>query len=208
VVQAQSGLTWAILCACPVRAAGFRSPDHGRSPRSSSLSRLDLELFVLMDNKTIATIFYETADLMEVAAEDSFSHTFLSAAPLKRWRPCRSRSRRFIRMKRRCWPFPGSARAWPDTSVKSLPRGKLSTHEQLLKKYQPAMLELLKISGLGAEDHCADLGQLSTSATWKASTSWPVKASCAPCPRLSEKSEQKIIKAIESYRHMTGRFSD
>src|SRR5882672_5187500 len=47
-------------------------PRSRRFPRSSSLSRLHLELLLPMDNKTIATIFYETADLMEVASEDSF----------------------------------------------------------------------------------------------------------------------------------------
>src|SRR5215471_2691101 len=84
-------------------------------------------------------------------------------------------------------------------------QGKLSQPEELLQKYRPSMLELLKIQGLGPKtialiwdafqicdvDGVAKLAQ---------------EGKLRELPRLSEKSEQKILKAIESYRQVTGRF--
>ena len=84
-------------------------------------------------------------------------------------------------------------------------RGKLEMHEQMLKKYRPSMLDLLKISGLGPK---------TIALIWDAFQVCDVEGvaklaqegKLRTLPRLSAKSEQKILKAIESYRQLTGRF--
>jgi DNA polymerase (family 10) len=83
--------------------------------------------------------------------------------------------------------------------------GKLSSHQELLQKYRPSMLELLKIQGLGPKTiallwsafQVSDLAGVEKLAR---------EGKLRELPRLSEKSEQKILKAIEDYRRISGRF--
>src|SRR4029077_5051107 len=83
--------------------------------------------------------------------------------------------------------------------------GKLAVHEEMLKKFHPSMLQLLKISGLGPK---------TIALIWDAFKVCDVdgvaklasEGKLRTLPRLSEKSEQKILKSIESYRQLTGRF--
>src|SRR5215831_791474 len=101
--------------------------------------------------------------------------------------------------------IPGIGKSMAANIREIFTRGKLTQHEELLQKYRPSMLELLKIQGLGPKtialiwdafqicdvDGVAKLAQ---------------EGKLRELPRLSEKSEQKILKAIESYRQVTGRF--
>ena len=83
--------------------------------------------------------------------------------------------------------------------------GKLQLHQELLLKYQPSMLELLKIQGLGPKTialiwsafQVSDLAGVEKLAK---------EGKLQTLPRMSEKSEQKILKAIEDYRRISGRF--
>ena len=83
--------------------------------------------------------------------------------------------------------------------------GKLPLHEELLKKYHPSMLDLLKIQGMGPKTialiwdafHVCDVDSVAKLAR---------EGKLRELPRLSEKSEQKILRAIENYRQITGRF--
>src|SRR5664280_851285 len=83
--------------------------------------------------------------------------------------------------------------------------GKLGPHQELLVKYRPSMLELLKIQGLGPKTiallwsafQVSDLVGVEKLAR---------EGKLRELPRLSEKSEQKILKAIEDYRRISGRF--
>src|SRR5947209_2628754 len=83
--------------------------------------------------------------------------------------------------------------------------GKLRLHTELLTQFRPSMLELLKIQGLGpktialiwdAFQVCDVDGVAKLAAEGKLRT----------LPRMGEKNEQKILKAIETYRQITGRF--
>src|SRR6516162_864886 len=83
--------------------------------------------------------------------------------------------------------------------------GKLKTHQDLLTKYRPSMLELLKIQGLGPKTialiwsafQVCDLDGVANLAK---------EGKLRTLPRFSEKSETKILKAIEDYRRISGRF--
>jgi DNA polymerase (family 10) len=84
-------------------------------------------------------------------------------------------------------------------------QGKLKVHQELLEKYRPSMLELLKIQGLGPK---------TIALLWSAFQVSDVdgveklarEGKLRTLPRMSEKSEQKILKAIEGYRRISGRF--
>ena len=83
--------------------------------------------------------------------------------------------------------------------------GKLSLHAELLKKYHPSMLDLLKIQGLGPK---------TIALIWSAYQVSDVdgvaklakEGKIRELPRMGEKQEQKLLKAIEDYRRIAGRF--
>jgi len=157
-----------------------------------------------MDNKTIATIFYETADLMEVASEDSFRiRSYRRAA--EALEGLTQQVAEIYQDEKALLAIPGIGKSMA-TNIRELEStGKLTLHQEMLKKYHPAMLELLKISGLGPKTialiwdnfHICDVEGVHKLAS---------EGKLRTLPRLSEKSEQKIMKAIESYRQLTGRF--
>src|SRR5215469_13215678 len=101
--------------------------------------------------------------------------------------------------------IPGIGKSMAANIQEIFNRGKLTQHEELLQKYRPSMLELLKIQGLGPK---------TIALIWDAFQVCDVEGvaklaqegKLRELPRLSEKSEQKILKAIESYRQVTGRF--
>jgi DNA polymerase (family X) len=83
--------------------------------------------------------------------------------------------------------------------------GHLSVHTDLLKKYHPSMLQLLKIQGLGPK---------TIALIWSAYQVSDVdgveklarEGKIRELPRMGEKHEQKLLKAIEDYRRIGGRF--
>jgi DNA polymerase (family 10) len=155
-----------------------------------------------MDNKAIANIFYETADLMKVANEDGFRiRSYERAAEaLEGWPQQVS-----TMAEKEVLEIPGIGKSMAANIRQLNTTGKLSMHEEMLQKFRPSMLELLKISGLGpktialiwdAFQICDVEGVAKLASEGKLRT----------LPRLSEKSEQKILKSIENYRQLTGRF--
>jgi DNA polymerase (family 10) len=83
--------------------------------------------------------------------------------------------------------------------------GKLRLHSELLEKYRPSMLELLKIQGLGPK---------TIALIWDAYQACDIAAveklaregKIRELPRMGEKQEQKILKGIEDYRRISGRY--
>jgi DNA polymerase (family 10) len=157
-----------------------------------------------IDNKALANIFYETADLMEVAAEDSFRiRSYRRAAEA-----IESFDQQLADMykdEKALMAIPGIGKSMAGHIRDVFTTGKLPLHEELLKKYNPSMLHLLKIQGMGPKTialiwdafQVCDVDSVAKLAR---------EGKLRELPRLSEKSEQKILKAIESYRQITGRF--
>ncbi|HEY6306431.1 MAG TPA: DNA polymerase/3'-5' exonuclease PolX [Candidatus Angelobacter sp.] len=156
------------------------------------------------DNKAVASIFWETADLMEIAAQDSFRiRSYRRAAETIESldRPLSE----IYQDQKALLAIPGIGKSMAGHIHDIFVTGKLPAHEELLKKYHPSMLDLLKIQGLGPKTialiwdafHICDLEGVAKLAR---------EGKLRELPRLSEKSEQKLLKAIESYRQMTGRF--
>src|SRR5260370_22944430 len=84
-------------------------------------------------------------------------------------------------------------------------QGCVTVHAELLKKYHPSMLQLLRIQGLGHK---------TIARIWRAYKVCDVDAveklagegKIRTLPHMGEKHEQKLIKAIEDYRRIGGRF--
>lgn len=157
-----------------------------------------------MDNRAIANIFYETADLMEVANEDSFRiRSYRRAAEALEGHPTQIRD--IIGDEKAVLAIPGIGKGMLLNLKEVLNSGELKLHQQLIKKYQPGMLELLKISGLGPKTvaliwdayQVADVAGVEKLAR---------EGKLRELPRLSAKSEEKILKGIEDYRRISGRY--
>ncbi len=157
------------------------------------------------DNKYVANILYETADLMEVKNEDTFR--------IRSYRRAAEAIEGLSQQLSEIWEEPKKMLEIPGigkgmvANIQEIFRhqGKLKLHQELLEKYHPSMLELLKISGLGPKTIALiwDAFQVCDIAGVEKLAQ---EGKLRGLPRLSEKSEQKILRAIEQYRKISGRF--
>jgi DNA polymerase (family 10) len=157
-----------------------------------------------MDNKNIATLLYEVADLMEIDAQDPFRiRSYRNAA--EAIDGLSDQIKDIACEPKKLLEIPGIGKGMQGNLIEICNTGRLQLHQDLLTKYKPSMLELLKISGLGPKTI-----QLIWSAFQVADVDGVEKLAkegkLRELPRMSEKSEQKILKAIETYRSISGRF--
>ena len=157
-----------------------------------------------MDNKAIAGILYETADLLEIDGQDSFRiRSYRTAAQAIEALPQQVTD--LIGEPKKLLEVPGIGKGMLQNMQEILKEGRLATHAELLKKYRPSMLELLKIQGLGPKTialiwsayQICDLEGVEKLAR---------EGKIRILPRMGEKHEQKLLKAIEDYRRIGGRF--
>ena len=156
------------------------------------------------DNKTVAAILYETADLMEVRGDDPFRiRSYRNAAQALESLP--TPIAELVDDTKKLLEIPGIGKSMATHIQEIFREGKLRMHTELLDKFRPSMLELLKIQGLGPK---------TVALIWDAFQVCDVEGvqklagegKLRELPRLGEKQEQKILKAIEQYRKISGRF--
>ncbi len=157
-----------------------------------------------MDNKAIATILSQTADLMEIAGEDGFRiRSYQNAAEA-----IESLSQPVAEIAgdvKALLAIPGIGKSMAAHLQEIVRKGKLKHHQELLKKYKPTVLDLLKVQGLGPKTialiwdsfHVSDLASVEKLAR---------AGKLRELPRMGEKQEQKILKSIETFRQISGRF--
>jgi DNA polymerase (family 10) len=157
-----------------------------------------------MDNKALAGILYETADLLEIDGQDSFRiRSYRNAAQAIEAVP--QQISELISEPKKVLEIPGIGKGMLLNLQEMLKDGRLTVHADLLKKYRPSMLDLLKIQGLGPK---------TIALIWSAYQVCDVEGvaklaqegKIRELPRMGEKQEQKILKAIEDYRRIAGRF--
>jgi DNA polymerase (family 10) len=157
-----------------------------------------------MDNKAIAGILYETADLLEIDAADSFRiRSYRNAAEAIEAQPQQIAD--LISEPKKVLEIQGIGKGMLLNLQEIFKEGRLSVHADLLKKYRPSMLDLLKIQGLGPKTialiwsayQVSDLEGVEKLAR---------EGKIRELPRMGEKQEAKLLKAIEDYRRIAGRF--
>ena len=157
-----------------------------------------------MDNKSIATVLYETADLLEIDAADSFRiRSYRNAA--QAIENLTDQIKDIIVEPKKVLAIPGIGKGMLLNLQELLRDGRLTMQAELLKKYHPSMLQLLKIQGLGPK---------TIALIWSAYQVCDVdgveklarEGKIRELPRMGEKHEQKLLKAIEDYRRISGRF--
>lgn len=157
-----------------------------------------------MDNKSIATVLYETADLLEIDAQDSFRiRSYRNAAQAVENH--HEQIRDIIDEPKKVLAIAGIGKGMLLNLQELLKEGSLAVQAELLKKYHPSMLQLLKIQGLGPK---------TIALIWSAYKICDVEGveklaregKIRELPRMGEKHEQKLLKAIEDYRRISGRY--
>jgi len=157
-----------------------------------------------MDNKAIATLLYETADLLEIDGQDSFRiRSYRNAAEAIEALPQQISS--LIDDPKKILAIPGIGKGMLVNLQTLFKDGQIEAHAAMLKKYRPSMLELLKIQGLGPKTialiwsayQVCDLEGVEKLAR---------EGKIRELPRMGEKHETKLLKAIEDYRRIAGRF--
>ena len=157
-----------------------------------------------MDNKAIANVLYETADLLEIDGQDSFRiRSYRNAA-----QAVENHSQQIedlISDPKQVLAIPGIGKSMLRNLQELLRDGKLAVQTELLEKYHPSMLQLLKIQGLGPKTIALIWSSYKVSdvdGVEKLAREGKIRE----LPRMGEKHEAKLLKAIEDYRRIGGRF--
>jgi DNA polymerase (family X) len=157
-----------------------------------------------MDNKAIANILFETADLLEIDGQDSFRiRSYRNAAQAIENHS--QQIKEIISDPKQVLAIPGIGKGMLNNLKELFDTGKLAVQAELLDKYHPSMLQLLKIQGLGPKTIKLiwDAHQVSdVDGVEKLARAGKIRE----LPRMGEKHEAKLLKAIEDYRRIGGRF--
>jgi len=157
-----------------------------------------------MDNRSIANVLYETADLMEVDGQDSFRvRSYRNAAEALEQIP--QPISEIVNDAKALLAIPGVGKTMCAHIQEIYREGKLAYHQQLLQKYRPSMLELLKIQGLGPKTIALIWSAFQVS-DLEGVEKLAREGKLQTLPRMGEKHEKKILKSIEDYRRIAGRF--
>ena len=158
----------------------------------------------LLDNKAVAGMLHETADLMEVNGDDAFRvRSYRRAAEAIEGLPQQVAD--LLDQPKKLLEVPGIGKGMLEHLREIFRQGNLGVRQALLERYRPSMLELLKIQGLGPKTialiwsayKVCDLAGVEKLAR---------EGKLRELPRLGEKQEQKILRAIEDYQRISGRF--
>ncbi|MCW5982155.1 MAG: DNA polymerase/3'-5' exonuclease PolX [Bryobacteraceae bacterium] len=158
-----------------------------------------------MENIQIARLLSETADLMEIAAEDSFRvRSYRNAASAVE--SCAERVEDVARNpERKLTEIPCVGKGLAEVIHEILERGSFDRRDKLLEKYPPTALELLKIQGLGPKSIALLFEH------YRVSTIDDLERICQEqklrlLPRMGAKLEEKVLRSIARYRQSAGRF--
>jgi DNA polymerase (family X) len=158
-----------------------------------------------MENKEMARCLYETADLMEIAGEDSFRiRSYRNGASAIESYP--ERVADIVKNPdRKVTDIAGIGKGLAHVLAEILERGSCERRDVLLLKYPPAALEFLKIQGLGPKG-IAVLFEHFQITTMDELEALGREQKLRALPRMGAKLEEKVLRSIEQYRRSAGRF--
>lgn len=155
-----------------------------------------------MDNRSIAQLLGETADLLEIAAGDPFrirsyrraaeavenSSTQVGPLPLKK-----------------LLEIPGIGKGMASNILAIQSGGSLPLRDELLQKYQPTMLDLLKLPGMGPKTVALLWDSLQVGSVEELEAALK-EGRLDGLPRMGKKLIEKLRRGVEDYRKNSGRF--
>lgn len=157
-----------------------------------------------MDNRSIAQLLAETADLLEIGAGDPFRiRSYRRAAEAVESSTVQLSA--IADDPKKLQEIPGIGKGMA-ANIQEIERaGTLPLREELLVKYRPTMLELLRLPGMGPKTVALlwDALQVASIQELEAAI---VAGRLNGLPRFGEKLIDKLRKGIEDYKQSSGRF--
>jgi len=158
-----------------------------------------------LENREIARILSETADLMEIASEDSFRiRSYRNGATAVEGHP--ERIADILKDPgRKVTDIPGIGKGLALVLAEIVDHGSCDRRDALLQKFPPTALEFLKIQGLGPK------GIALIFEHYRVSNMDELERLChehklRELPRMGAKLEEKVLRSIAQYRQRTGRY--
>ncbi len=158
-----------------------------------------------MENAEYARLLSETADLMEIAGEDGFRiRSYRNAATAIEGYPERVHDI-LADPNRKITEIAGVGKGLAFVLAEIRQRGSFERRDEMLARYPPTALELLKIQGLGPKSIALIFEH------YRVSTIDGLEQLCREhklreLPRMGAKLEEKVLRSIASYRQSAGRF--
>jgi DNA polymerase (family 10) len=157
-----------------------------------------------MENKAIADIFTEIADILDIQGENPFRvRSYRNAA--RTIEDMSQSLETMVKSGKSPEEIPGIGKSISDKIGEILSTGKSHFLEELQSKMPAGLTELLKLEGLGPKKVKAlyeELGVDSVDRLEKAAQAGRLR----DLPGMGLKTEEKILKSIETYRSGMGRF--
>ena len=157
-----------------------------------------------MDNRSIAQLLAETADLLEIGAGDPFRiRSYRRAAEAVESSTVQLSA--IAADPKKLQEIPGIGKGMA-ANIQDIERtGTLPLREELLAKYRPTMLELLRLPGMGPKTVALLWDALQVSSVQELETAITA-GRLSTLPRFGEKLIEKLRKGIEDYKQRSGRF--
>ena len=157
-----------------------------------------------MDNITMARLLDETASLLEIDAADPFrvrSYRRAAEAVEQQTEPLAA----MVDEPKQLTAIGGIGKGVAANIVDLVRTGSMPLRDELLQKYRPSMLELLRLPSMGPKTvallwsalEIANMDQLEAAAK---------AGHLSTLPRFGQKQIDKILKGIEDHRKNTGRY--
>jgi DNA polymerase (family X) len=157
-----------------------------------------------MDNRSMAQLLGETADLLEIDAGDSFRiRSYRRAAEAVESSTVQLSS--IAGDPKKLQEIPGIGKGMA-VNIQEMERtGSLPLREDLLKKYKPTMLELLRLPGMGPKTVALLWDALQVCSVEELETAIAA-GRLVGLPRFGDKLIEKLRKGIEDHKQNSGRF--
>jgi DNA polymerase (family 10) len=157
-----------------------------------------------MDNRAIAQLLADTADLLEISAGDPFRiRSYRRAAEAVESSTVQLSTLAHDPKKLQEIPGIGKGMAANIQAIETA--GTLPLREELLLKYRPTMLELLRLPGMGPKT-VALLWEALQVASVEDLEKAIAEGKLAGLPRFGDKLIEKLRKGIADYKERSGRF--
>ncbi|MFB3922829.1 MAG: DNA polymerase/3'-5' exonuclease PolX [Terriglobia bacterium] len=161
-----------------------------------------------MENREIAAVFEEISNLLKILQEDS-KWTFKAAAYDRARRAIESHPERLDEIarnpNRKLTEIPGIGEDLAKKITELVETGKLSYHQDQLKKIPRSLLDLLQLQTVGPQKVRMFYKELNIQSVDDLEAA--AKAGrLRELPKMDVKSEENILKAIEVFRRASGRF--
>ncbi|WP_446744062.1 DNA polymerase/3'-5' exonuclease PolX [Silvibacterium acidisoli] len=157
-----------------------------------------------MDNRTIAQLLGETADLLEISNADSFRvRSYRRAAEAVESSTVQLST--LCSDVKKLLEIPGIGKGMAANILDMEKTGSLPLREELLAKYKPTMLELLKLPGMGPKTVALMWDALQVGSVEELETAI-AEGRLNNLPRFGAKQIEKLRKGIEDHKKNSGRF--